>query len=857
MKKTFIGDGLTSYFEEFGKVIARHPFYFLIPTILISALLSLGLKNIYYIEDGQYLLNSDSGKVIYDKQFVNKMFPVNTSEFYDVLRMTQLPKSPMVYISSKDERNMISKAILMEIQNLDQIIRNITVRVDGKLVSYNELCGIVNGKCFENPLSTIMTQIDDIFSSKKRIKFPIEIDPVNYSYQMWVLNLGGVKTDIDGYVKAVEYMRLMYPVDESNEKKDNWITEWRKMFLKQVREYKFNFIELYPCPLLSTELEFKILAEKITPMISVSVVIVTIFCILTYMTNSWIRSKPWMGVAAVASAGLAVVSSFGLMGACGVGSIRSHICLPFLILATEIDDAFVIVACWRITNIRNNVEERMGKTYANAAVSISITSLTNLLSFCIGMTAEFPGVRIFCYYAATCIGFTYLYQITFFGACLALSGYREESGLNPFTFRSSKVSLRKCQEEEKHESIFMEFFRDKVAELLSLSPIMTVTIILCIVNLTIGAWGVSSLKEGIDIFSLYPEHSLITKGYKILYGHFTEFSFPLNIIVNKTLDYSKPEVQQAVDNLLNKFHTHPNIAGTELEVSWLKYYKDFQKHPVSKFSLGGYNLTQKQDFIDGLRNVFLKLSAAKQFSRDVVFNENYTEIICSRFFLSTKNVANVDTERKVISDMWNIAEESEFPIVVYSFISHTIEQGIIIKRITFQLFWLTALLIFIIFTAFIPNFMCAFVVGFSIVTTIAETIGFMSLWGVNLDVFSMIVVILCNGFCVNYPTHVCYAFLSSSDPSAKGKLKDSLYQVGFPIFQGSVTTILGLLVFLYNNMYAYSSFVKIVTIISFVTVFHAMFAIPTFLVLILSYFEKRKTDQSDKNKYGEIRINHE
>lgn len=48
------------------------------------------------------------------------------------------------------------------------------------------------------------------------------------------------------------------------------------------------------------------------------------------------------------------------------------------------DDTFVLLAAWRRTDPKKSVVERMGETYSEAAVSITITSLTNFISFIIG-----------------------------------------------------------------------------------------------------------------------------------------------------------------------------------------------------------------------------------------------------------------------------------------------------------------------------------------------------------------------------------------------------------------------------------------------------------------------------------------
>lgn len=56
------------------------------------------------------------------------------------------------------------------------------------------------------------------------------------------------------------------------------------------------------------------------------------------------------------------------------------------------DDAFVLLASWRRTNPELSVADRLAETYSEAAVSITITSLTNFISFMIGTYTPFPSV---------------------------------------------------------------------------------------------------------------------------------------------------------------------------------------------------------------------------------------------------------------------------------------------------------------------------------------------------------------------------------------------------------------------------------------------------------------------------------
>jgi hypothetical protein len=63
------------------------------------------------------------------------------------------------------------------------------------------------------------------------------------------------------------------------------------------------------------------------------------------------------------------------------------------------DDAFVLVASWRKTDKRLPNCERMAMAYSEAAVSITITSITDLFSFLVGMYIPMRAIRDFCAFA--------------------------------------------------------------------------------------------------------------------------------------------------------------------------------------------------------------------------------------------------------------------------------------------------------------------------------------------------------------------------------------------------------------------------------------------------------------------------
>jgi predicted RND superfamily exporter protein len=76
-----------------------------------------------------------------------------------------------------------------------------------------------------------------------------------------------------------------------------------------------------------------------------------------------------------------------------------------------VDDMFILMAGFRQTDIRLSIEERISETFRSSAISVTITSLTDLLAFCIGATSPFLSIRNFCVYAGS--GITATFSIHF------------------------------------------------------------------------------------------------------------------------------------------------------------------------------------------------------------------------------------------------------------------------------------------------------------------------------------------------------------------------------------------------------------------------------------------------------------
>lgn len=78
--------------------------------------------------------------------------------------------------------------------------------------------------------------------------------------------------------------------------------------------------------------------------------------------------------------------------------INSLISIVYFTIGIGIDDTFVMLAAWRRTPVTMDVPERTAHMLSEAAVSVTITTLTDIVCLWIGKNSPFPAIQIFCIY---------------------------------------------------------------------------------------------------------------------------------------------------------------------------------------------------------------------------------------------------------------------------------------------------------------------------------------------------------------------------------------------------------------------------------------------------------------------------
>ncbi|XP_067108300.1 patched domain-containing protein 3-like [Osmerus mordax] len=813
-------------YKKFGRFVGLHPWWFFIGPLVLSTALGSGF---YFLEDREANDIEDqftptNGPAKLERRFVQENFPLNNSVFSNQRLYTDGIYASFIAVSKAP--HIFTDAAIQEILSLDKKVKEIYISNGHEQLTFEALCARKYDKCIPNKILDIVNHYGSKIEETE-LTFPFF--RFGFTHIFLGYSVGGLSLS-SSVIKSAKAIRLLYFLKEGNRSStDLWLNEFLRIFPSNV---SLKFIKVTHSTSLSRQVEFEANTKDVIPLFSITYVIAIAFSILSCLRFDCVRNKVWVATFGVFSAGLAVLSAFGMMLHIGVPFVMTVANSPFLILGIGVDDMFILISCWQQTNVHDRVEDRLADTYKEAAISITITTLTDVLAFYIGLMTPFRSVQSFCLYTSTSILFCYIYSITFFGAFLVLNGRRENGNKHWLTCKEvpgdcpigrSKWYGLCCvggaydpQTGSEEVQPMNHFFKKYYGPFLTRSGTKVCVILLYAVYLIISVYGCFQIQEGIDLRNLAADDSYVVKYYDDEKAYFSEYGPNIMVVVRGEFPYWDEKNRSDLEMCVEDFK---NLSFIEKDIftSWLKSYKHYGYHT-------NLNLSVEHVF---KRNLGSFLKFYSDFKQDVNFTNN--SIHASRFFIQTVNISTAIDEMNMLNNLRDTAKRCHVPLLVYhpAFIYH--DQYAVIVSNTIQNIGVTTAVMLLISLLLIPNPLCCLWVTFSIASVIAGVTGFMALWDVNLDTISMIILVVCIGFSVDFSAHISYAFVSSNKPSANEKAVEALFHLGYPILQGAVSTILGVVVLSASKNYIFRTFFKIMFLVIFFGLFHGIMFIPVFL----------------------------
>ncbi|XP_071481622.1 patched domain-containing protein 3-like [Diadema antillarum] len=846
--------GLSKSFTSYGKFIARWPFTVLIISLMMAAVLGAGIVFIRLETDSVFLFAPDESQARDDADLMDDVFPVRYDEYLPSRGKGTADFGANVIVRSRVNNNVLVEDIMAEILRLDKAVRNITIKTpNGTALRYSNLCSKWQGSCLENPVLQVLrynaSRINDIALTHPVFRLP------NTSTELFIgASIGDVSLtdEHDSKITRAGYFALNYYLQTTPELETSCRT-WENTFIDYIKDFDSNIIMVSYIVSQSLDNEMKSLTLAVFPYFTIAYTILFTFAITSCAMADWVFSKAELGSLGILSASLAIASSVGLLSYVGASFNLVVASMPFLIIGLGLDDMFIMLSAWRKTSPGESVEERMGKTYSEAAVSITITSITDALAFGIGSITPLPAIRIFCLYTGVAVIFDYIFQITFFGACMAYSGRREAANRHCLTLtrviprKEAKSMMYKIfcaggltQDErvrnvkQSCETAIMAFFRDSYGPAM-INPFVKVATILAFGLYLGGAiYGCFNITEGLELKLLASDGSSAYRFFEEQSNFFSEYGPSVSVAIHDSLDYSDANVQRDLDNIVKTFEDSHYVHSSNFTEFWLRDYVRYLK------TLNLSSHVVQEQFHSILVDQFLKHPAFLKYNQDIKFkNTSEITIEASRFIILGDSLVTTTEQMKMMADVREKADNAEYNLSAFAQIFIIYEQYASVRPLTIQNLSIAVACMFLVALILIPHPFCAVMVTVCIISIQAGIIGYMSLWDVRLDGISMINIILCIGFSVDFSAHITYSFLTGTETyngSYRGRLSFpeqravmALYSLGMPILQGAVSTIVAMLVLIWSPSYIFRTFFKIMFMVMLFGMLHSLVFLPTLL----------------------------
>uniref|UniRef100_A0A915PS92 Serine/threonine-protein phosphatase n=1 Tax=Setaria digitata TaxID=48799 RepID=A0A915PS92_9BILA len=767
---------LESTYERYGRYIAKHPMPFMLLPILTTILSTAGLLRFHIDNDIWNIYSPINGLARVEEKALKRFEYASGAHHYRL----------QVLVNRKDGGNLMNVNNTDEILKMERfVVNNVTITDGFSFFTYHNICGVYCSDSNDIVLTFIKAAIDMNDKTSSSLAFTFPNARLFESHIFMGYSVGDIhwsKQDpkiVDGFKLFILHFMFFEQVNldlpHSKRIAKNFESQLRTLFALATYESKELKYSLFS---RDREIEEQ---QQIT-----------------------LAALPFLGAFfAVLSPAMALITSWGLLWGIGLPFSNILTAIPFLVVTIGVDDAFLILAAWRHANPASDLETRMGETLTYSGASVTVTSLTDVLCFMVGLVSNLPVVRLFCIYTSISIMVDFIYQvrddekfqtkITFFTAVVAYCGgqkvgniekkYREQNS------KSKNVMdglWRKIEPAESHKVYSVEVgvarycFSDgnslplkkppkksqtslqKFVNILHLPFTKGIVIAAFIIHIIVISYFCTKVSTDFDMENLYLESSVMNGISRQLQRFNLNEAFVVNFALYPMPNFADVFIRNKFDHLVEELETIPKFGmGSDGTVLWTRDFAD------AVAFWGDESNFWRQDKL---------LSAFREYEMDEKFittekTADGTEVISGFFWSITyHNMNNFLDVRKLMqlrrsiiakyAKFFNVS--SHHPLEKVPTESAASASTNFIQTAFSAVVLMSALVYF-----FITNLCAVITVVISILSISFGALAYLHLWNVRLDAISLISLLMSIGFSVDYSAHICYHYLSQKDNEKK------------------------------------------------------------------------------------------
>ncbi|KAI6783569.1 Niemann-Pick type C-related protein-like protein [Emericellopsis cladophorae] len=578
-----------------------------------------------------------------------------------------------------------------------------------------------------------------------------------------------------------------------------------------------------------------------------------------------VESKVTLGLVGIIIVLMSIAASVGFFSWVGLKATLIILeVIPFIVLAVGVDNIFLIVHELERVNAScpdKMVEERVARALGRMGPSILFSALTETVAFALGAAVGMPAVRNFAAYAAGAVFVNALLQMTMFVSFLSLNQMRVEdhrcelwpwwqitkarihlNGTNGYATGAARSA------EIEEESFLQIFIRSHYAPRL-LQKRVKMAVITIFLGLFAAAIALlPGIELGLDQRVAIPDGSYLIPYFNDLYEYLD--TGPPVYFVTRDLDVAQRREQQEI---CSRFTTCQDLSLTntlELErqrpdVSYIStptasWIDDFfmwlnpiyesccieagqtcftDRKPEWNTTLHG--MPEGDEFIRYLEK-FLTTPAGDEcplggqsaYGGSVILNEDGSGVKATNFrtmhtpLRSQEDfISAYSSARRIASEISERTGADVFPYSVFYIFFH---QYLDIVGLTAGLLCAVVGIIFVVAAILLGSVLTSAVVTVTVVMSVIDIMGAMSVFHVSLNAVSLVNLIICVGISVEFCAHIARAFMfpsctvmQSNNNGFRGRdarAWTALVNVGGSVFSGiTITKLLGVCVLAFTR----------------------------------------------------------
>ena len=461
-----------------------------------------------------------------------------------------------------------------------------------------------------------------------------------------------------------------------------------------------------------------------------------------------------------------------------------------------------------------------------AGLSIFLTSLTSSLAFALGCVTQAPAVRWMCFYGFPGILLDFVFQITFFIACIVLDERRIQNSRMDCLVCVPRKGAAEIPEGRRGpcldgtEKFMVSFARCLFHPLSKVFVVMLFTgmFVACVISAT-------SLEHIFDFTELLPDDSYVLMFYDA-YDGFTEDGAVFAGVFFRDVDQTDSAIQ---DQMIDYYERLTEQEDIEAIGCWVIAYRDYLVDNPEASNLTIPEVVKMNPSLDKSQ-----LDDAVTF----VFDESGRIVLSScaiRVFLP---YGSTDRQIGVVEHIHDVTRTQPInngsmdgPFFVYDQIFQLWEYSLVaIDELTIMTIT-SVTAVGSISLLLMPHWSSALFMFPMLAVMYLDVLGFMQWFDVPINASTTTILTISVGLLVDYMMHILFSYLALKGTRVE-RARLALETIGTSVFLGGSSTLIGVLFLGFGQTQVFQTLFTLFVIIILVGMAHGLIFLPVVLSIV-------------------------